>query len=154
LWILVANILAFELSEQDDTRAAGYHLKKKLALGLSVWVAVPIAVSVMMYTRYVESPNPANVVVVQPNIDPYDKWSKSPEKQVDDLIRLSDSIGQINTEYFIWPETAISRMTEEYKVHSDPNFLKVQAFLSKYKNGNVLSGIESFRLYDKAETSS
>ncbi|WP_407426389.1 apolipoprotein N-acyltransferase [Arcticibacter sp.] len=154
LWILVANILAFELSEQDDSATLGYQLKKKLAVALSIWVAIPIAGSVMMYTGYVETSNPANVVVVQPNIDPYDKWSKSPEKQIDDLIRLSDSVGQANTEYFIWPETAISRMTEEYRIHSDLNFLKIQAFLSKYKNGNVLSGIESFKLYDKAETPS
>lgn len=152
LWILLANILAFELSEQNDATAMGYKLKKRLAIALSVWVVLPVTGSILMYTRYVEVSNPANVVVVQPNIDPYDKWSKSPEKQVDDLIRLSYSVGQTNTEYFIWPETAISRMTEEYRIHSDLNFLKVQAFLSKYKNGNVLSGIESFNLYEKAET--
>lgn len=152
LWILVANILAFELSEQDDSSAVGYKLKKRLTLGLLLWVAIPITASIMMYSRYTEAPNPANVVVVQPNIDPYDKWSKSPAAQVDELIRLSDSLGQPNTEYFVWPETAISQMTDEYRVHQDLNFVKIQSFLSKYRNGNVLSGIESFRLYEKAET--
>jgi apolipoprotein N-acyltransferase len=32
------------------------------------------------------------------------------------------------------------------------NYLQVQAFLGDYKNGNLISGISSYRLYDKAES--
>ena len=153
LWVLIANILAFDLSSQDENTPAGYALKKKLTLILAAWVLIPISVSLVIYSRYKENQNPANVVVVQPNIDPYDRWRTIPAyEQVQTLMRLSDSVGQPNTEYFIWPETSIPEMIEENSIRSNPHFLTVQSFLSKYKNGNVLSGIESYQLYDTART--
>ncbi len=152
LWILIANILAFEIGAQNDTVAEGLKLKKKLTLALSAWIIIPITFSLIIYTRYTEAVNPANIVVVQPNVDPYAKWEKPAEWQTDQLIRLSDSVGQTNTEYFIWPETAVPQFIEEYTIRENPSYLRIQQFLSKYKNGNVLTGIESFNLYDTQET--
>ncbi|MGB4399611.1 MAG: apolipoprotein N-acyltransferase, partial [Daejeonella sp.] len=110
-------------------------------------------VSLLIYFNYTEKANPANIVVVQPNIDPYEKFgSLNPATQIERMIHLSDSLGQPNTEFFIWPETAISQKTEEAQIRDEPNFQRIQAFLSKYKNGNLLSGIESFSLYDSQKT--
>jgi apolipoprotein N-acyltransferase len=61
-------------------------------------------------------------------------------------------VGQANTEFFIWPETAISKGTEEKTFRGDPNFIRIQNFLVNYKNGNLLSGIESYSIYDTAKT--
>lgn len=153
LWILVANILAFEVTSQNENSPQGYSRKKKLLLSLSAWVLLPIGISLLIYSRYEEKPNPANVVVVQPNVDPYVKWAAVPPAvQVQQLIHLSDSLGQPNTEYFIWPETSIPTKINEDEVRMDANFLTVQAFLNKYKNGNVLTGIESYLLYDSAKS--
>ena len=151
-WILVSNILVFETylafnrSQNDNT-------KKYILLARSLaHILLPIMLSLFLYTQYKEKDNPANVVVVQPNIDPYAKWNSSSTLQVEQLIRLSDSIGQTNTEYFIWPETAITEQVNEAEVRTTPNFLTVQNFLRKYKNGNVISGIESYKWYDSALT--
>ncbi|WP_207536035.1 apolipoprotein N-acyltransferase [Desertivirga arenae] len=154
IWILVANILTFELtlarSVSDDKAVAR---QKKLLPGLSAWVLVPIMVSLTMYNKYQEHENPANVVVVQPNVDPYEKFGSLPGSlQIQNLIKLSDSLGQPNTEYFIWPETAITDNADEDKLQTNPDFLRIQSFLGKYKNGNVLSGIESFAWYDTEKT--
>ena len=43
---------------------------KEYAKGLVLLLA-PIGVSYAMYNSYVEKINPSNIVVVQPNIDPY-----------------------------------------------------------------------------------
>ncbi|MGX5688657.1 apolipoprotein N-acyltransferase [Arcticibacter tournemirensis] len=153
LWVLIANILAFELASQKENTATGYAMKKRLSLVLAAWVILPITISLVIYTKYQEKTNPANIVVVQPNVDPYMKWGAIPsEVQVQQLIRLSDSLGQPNTEYFIWPETSIPKPIEEDEIRGNVNFLTVQNFLSKYKNGNVLTGIESYQLYDTAKT--
>lgn len=153
LWVLVANILAFELASQKENTAKGYLLKKRLSIALSVWVVIPITLSVIIYSRYEERPDPANVVVVQPNIDPYEKWGPVPSGvQVQRLIHLSDSVAKPNTEYFIWPETSIPDFVDENEIRTNPNFYMVQNFLGKYKNGNVLTGIESYLLYDSAKT--
>jgi apolipoprotein N-acyltransferase len=152
LWVLVTNILLFETYKAFRANAVK---KIRFAMWSTGMALIPIIVSVGIYYGYKEDPNPANIVVVQPNIDPYEKFgSLASSDQINRLIHLSDSLGQTNTEYFIWPETAISQNTEEKNIRLEPNFAAVQNFLSKYKNGNVLSGIESYSIYDSAKTES
>lgn len=151
-WVLMSNILVLETYlafKANDTKKRKYVLA-----GRSVSHAlIPVLVSLIMYFNYTEDSNPANIVVVQPNIDPYEKFGGlNASAQIARMIHLSDSLGQPNTEYFIWPETAISQETEESNVRTEPNYLAIQSFLSKYKNGNVLSGIESFTIYDSQKT--
>src|SRR5690606_11421743 len=78
----------------------------------------------------------------------------SPESQLEQLIRLSDSVAQVNTEFFIWPQTAIAhpRGYNEDELRNSPAFHRLQDFISDYKNGNLLSGIESYRIYHEPET--
>ncbi|MBC8054783.1 MAG: apolipoprotein N-acyltransferase [Sphingobacteriaceae bacterium] len=145
LWVLLANILGFELYLAIRNKSAN---RKKLSVAFSTLILLPILYSVTVYTNYKEKINPANIVVVQPNVDPYMKFETPANLQIEGLIRLSDSIGQPNTEYFIWPETAISKYADETNIRTNANFLQVQNFIRKYPNGNVLSGIESYLIYD------
>jgi apolipoprotein N-acyltransferase len=125
----------------------------KLAYAWLLWIFIPISYSVYRYQNYQEKESPANVVVVQPNIDPYAKYgSMSTAEQIQQLIKLSSAVAQSNTEYFIWPETAIPESTDEERIRATPNFYTIQQFLNAYKNANVLSGIESYRLYQDAQT--
>ncbi len=154
IWILLANILTFELAMQRENTAEALRWKKYKVLALSAWVIIPIMVSLVLYSRYKEKGNPANVVVVQPNIDPYGKWhAVPPEVQLQRLIHLSDSVGQANTEFFIWPETAIAQNVDEDLASANYSVMMVRDFLSRYKNGNVLTGLESYKTYGKALTS-
>ncbi|WP_353183805.1 apolipoprotein N-acyltransferase [Parapedobacter lycopersici] len=154
LWIWLANILLFMgiLSVKDKF---GPIHRYKWFVGFLLLVTLPSGWSLYRYATYEEHINPADIVVVQPNIDPYGKYSfLSPESQLDQLIRLADSVAQPNTEFFIWPETAIAspRGYNEDEFRENPAFLRLQDFLSNYKNGNVLSGIESYRVYHQPET--
>jgi len=150
LWIWICNILVFELYKNIKNASAN---NTKLAFASILIIALPIAISLTIYTNYREKKDPANVVVVQPNIDPYERWRAIPSfLQVQQLVRLSDSIAQPNTEYFIWPETSIPDYINEDYIRNNLNYMYVQAFLSKYKNGNLIAGIESYLLYDNAKT--
>jgi apolipoprotein N-acyltransferase len=92
-------------------------------------------------------------VVVQPNIDPYGKVTSIPvAEQIGILTKLSDSLGQANTEFFIWPETAIPNAVSEDNIRHDTSFLQAQHFLNKYKNGNIITGIETVKLYNTRAT--
>ncbi len=150
LWILACNILIFETYKAYRATAAGKIKLTALAIAAAL---LPVIISLGVYYGYTEKSNPANIVVVQPNIDPYEKFGNlHTSAQIERMIHLSDSLGQSNTEYFIWPETAISQKTEEINIRAEANFLAIQNFLSQYKNGNLLSGIESFTLYDNQKT--
>lgn len=150
VWILLSNILAYEAYKVIKQK------KASLIIPIASWVAVvflPIGFSLYTYFNYTEKSVPVNVVTVQPNIDPYERYNSiSSTTQIAILSRLSDSIGQVNTEYFIWPETAISKPADENTIRSNPDFLQAQQFLNKYKNATLITGIESYKLYDDKKT--
>lgn len=157
IWIWLSNLILFQflytyrLNQKNKVSGAP-------STSAFVWLAivlVPSILSITKYSGYEEPNNPSEIVVVQPNIDPYAKYTTmSIEEQVDNLIRLSDSIAQPNTEFFIWPETAIPETTNEEAIRTSRVFIRLQDFLNRYKNGNILSGIESYLIYDSAKTSS
>lgn len=176
LWVLVANLLLFRLylkvkgkrsevkgkvseaeriglevkSELQKVRSSG---TKWLSIALASWIIIPITISVVIYTNYEEDVNPSNVVVVQPNIDPYGKnFTYSATEQLYKLIKLSKKEGQINTEFFIWPETALVGFTEEKDFRNSPNFKTTTQFLDSFKNATVITGAETYNIYQKQET--
>jgi len=152
IWILALNILLF-LIYLGLKEAADKKLKLRLISAFVVLLVVPVSVSLYRYNSYHEQVNPSNIVVVQPNIDPYAKESTMPAmQQLGILTHLSDSIGQHNTEFFIWPETAIVDPFNEDAIRSNGYFLNAQRFLNKFKNGNLITGAETFKLYSKPIT--
>ncbi|WP_257667706.1 apolipoprotein N-acyltransferase [Parapedobacter tibetensis] len=154
VWIWAPNILVFLtiLSAKDGFAPAHRY---KLLGGLAALILIPSTWSLYRYFSYEEHENPSDVVVVQPNIDPYGKFGFiPPAEQIEDLIRLSESVAQPNTEFFIWPETAIAHSFgyDEEQLRQLPIFHRIQDFLSRYKNSNLLSGIESFRIFPEQHT--
>lgn len=151
VWILVSNILAFEAYKSFKSKT-GY-LKIRPAIGWALVVIIPAGISLAKYYGYKEKEVPVNVIVVQPNIDPYQKnGGISTTEQMRTLTHLSDSVAQVNTEYFIWPETAIPSYANEENVRNTSEYLTAQQFLSKYKNGTLITGIESIKLYNEKKT--
>jgi len=152
LWIWILNILIFLIYAG---LREGQSKKQRQAL-LSAFVLLlilPLSFSLYRYYSYREQSDPSNIVIAQPNIDPYAKEFSIPAAdQLNILMHISDSLGQHNTEFFLWPETAIDDDIDESKIRSNTYFLQVQAFLNKYKNGNVLTGAETYKLYTTRAT--
>lgn len=151
LWILLSNILAYE-AFVAYRKHTGY-MGKRPAIAWLALVLIPAAISLFRYANYKEKSTPINVVAVQPNIDPYQKFGSIPAStQLQILTHLSDSIGQVNTEYFIWPETAIPSFSDEDEIRNTRDYASLQQFISKYKNGSLITGIESTRNYNDQKT--
>jgi apolipoprotein N-acyltransferase len=151
LWILLSNILAYEAFVAYK-KHTGY-LAKRPAIAWLALVIIPAAISLFRYAGYTEKSTPINVVAVQPNIDPYRKFGDIPaSEQLRILTHLSDSIAQVNTEYFIWPETAIPNFSDEEEIRNTRDYANLQQFISKYKNGSLITGIESTRNYNNQKT--
>ncbi len=110
LWIMLMNVLLFQLFVQ--LRTAGYKLKiKKITVPAVVFI-IPFIISMTIVSRKPETgnrqPETRNIVIVQPNIDPYEKiYTGSFESQLGKLISLSEKQIDSNTALVIWPETAL-----------------------------------------------
>jgi len=152
VWVWVLNILLFLIYSGLNANQ-NKALRLKLISAFVVALVLPLGVSLYRYYSYQELRDPSNIVIAQPNIDPYAKeTSISTHQQVDILTRISDSIGQHNTEFFIWPETAIPDPVNEETVRNNPYYQQAQRFLSKYKNGNIVTGAETFKIYNNRAT--
>lgn len=160
LWVLVVNVFVFQVlwkavqkKEFDAWRAARAVLL----------VVFPIFASIMDLWWHNDSSIPhgiphtwldpmleKNVVLVQPNIDPYEKVSTgSFDAQLSKLIRLSDSAIDSNTVLVVWPETALYNEQGFEEDHLKENFFlkPLWAFLQRHPRINLLTGIEGYRVF-------
>ena len=148
LWILVINILLFRLFW--DWRAKRYHFRGTAAVLLCPFF-LSLAAHYFAGPTVMASPNGENnVVIVQPNIDPYEKISTGTiDAQLQKLLRLSASAVDTNTLLLVWPETAVY---SEYGFLEDSlrqNFFlnPLWDFLRRHPRLNLLTGVESGRIF-------
>lgn len=153
-WVLAANIILFHSIKNSATLAKTFTIQFKNYLNPIIVILAPILISYAIYNSYEEKINPTNVVVVQPNIDPYSEKFEglSEMDQLQRLIKLSDSTAQNNTEFFVWPETALQNNLNERTLEENPLIQESRRFLEKYKNGNIITGADAYTTYDKKET--
>jgi apolipoprotein N-acyltransferase len=151
LWVMAVNILLFRLawkkgnSGRFDGRLAVYSL---LVLLFPFIVSGVIAAS---YIRTAIGAPANNIVVVQPNVDPWDeKFVAGKEQaQLQKLIRLSESRIDSNTALVIWPETAVPVAINEDEMKTNYFMAPVWDFLKRHPSINLLTGVEGFRFYNE-----
>lgn len=95
-----------------------------------------------------------NIVVVQPNIDPYVKVSEdagSFESQLQILISTSEKQIDDSTALLVWPETALYMASRIDEASLKENYFlnPFWAFLKRHPNMSLFTGIESFKKVDK-----
>lgn len=152
IWILTSNVLLLNIWRSRSAANRQGILKTSMAWAL--WIIIPIAFSLYTYSSYEETNNPSNIVVVQPNVDPYEKYSGSVYQQLDQLIKLSQDSAKFNTEFILWPETAIPEYIDEEKIRNTRIFPTIQNFLKPYPNVTLITGAETFLTYQTEQTPS
>ena len=148
LWILLVNVFLFLHIKNNFNRTENKSYRS-LAIAIVILI-LPIVIS-MIGSKYKHQKGTThNVVIVQPNIDPYEKVSEaigSFEVQLQKLIVTSEQQIDENTALILWPETALyttSRIDEASLKEND--FLNpLFAFLKRHPNASLYTGIESFR---------
>ena len=89
------------------------------------------------------------VVVVQPNIDPYnEKFSGNFQDQLKKMFDLADKKVDSSTAYLVFPETAIADPNLwENNFKNDSSIRMVWRYLRKHPNLRLVTGAESFKAY-------
>ena len=109
LWVLVVNVLLFHTLRfywQEKDKKLFY---KQIA-GIGLLLLLPIIISLGIYSHYTEVGKPIEVVVLQPNIDPYEeKYSLTNEETITLLQELAEKKITPQTHFVLTPETVISQ---------------------------------------------
>lgn len=151
VWILFTSLLTFlTLENLRKPITDRYTLRKKWALTLgTIFAAVfPMLCSAVVANNAIESSDPIEVAVIQPNIDPWAKSGSSYQKDYDEkLLALADSVITPNTRYVVTPETFTYNINIDNPGGS-PSVARYEEFLKKHDRlEHILFGALTFKQY-------
>lgn len=155
LWILVANLLCFRIYRRFVT--AEREKPAGLLFFLILILSVPAFWSVWKYITYREDEKSVEIVLLQPNIDPYsekfDKTAKAMQLKV--LTQLTDSLTRASTNFVVAPETVLpGGMWETDSMIRDPYIEPFYKRSLRYPNVSfVLGATTFFRFPEEAQKS-
>ena len=141
LWILLSNISLFHSIKN----------KSKYLLS-SIVITLPILFSFLINTKN-ETGKVVEIVVVQPNIDPYfEKFDDlTSMQQLEKFIGLAESKLDSTTNYLIGPETAIVDGIWENKIENSPEIQRLKQLIENYPQLNIIVGAVTYKAYSKTE---
>jgi len=153
LWVMLSNVLAYSLfmHYRQSGRTQQYYINVSIWVGL---LFVPMLVSRFILNSETKKAAAAyaeaikNVVVVQPNVDPYtEKFTGSIEAQIQKLIVLSEKEIDRHTTLVVWPETAVPAQVWENEIKQNFFYNSIWSFLQRHPQVNLLTGIDSYKNY-------
>lgn len=155
-WVLSCNLILYQLAKNVIIKDLLKKLRTINVLLLSsisiLFIALPLSISFFMYDRAGEKGTESNVVLIQPNIDPYnEKFSGSPEEQLAKILRLGATVADSSTDFFIAPETALPQGLWEESIEDERPVLTIRKFLSGFPKANMIIGLTSFKSYKENE---
>ncbi|MFZ9387079.1 MAG: apolipoprotein N-acyltransferase [Chitinophagaceae bacterium] len=151
LWVLLSNILIFGLISEYNRNGRS----RKYFAQLAGWLLL-LFIPIIIYSPSKKYGTPGdagdNIVVVQPNIDPYEKISAGTfEAQLKKLISTSEGVMNERTSLVIWPETALYTENRINESEMKENFFlaPLWAFLKRHPGTRLFTGVESYRVFDQ-----
>lgn len=153
LWVLVVNILIFNLFRKTILLGEKLLDQKKVLFSIAGLLIIPTLISYLIYINYTETENPIDVVVVQPNIDPYkDKFGGMTEaQQVDRILSLAKQKLTSTTDFIVAPETAIPRGCLEDELNENYGVIEAKKMLADFQNTQFVIGANTYIDYPKSE---
>ncbi len=153
LWILVVNVLFFRCIQHYflNNRKLLPLTKQFLVVGFILFF--PIVSS--FFLRFSSGPSGSDgkdykVVIVQPNIDPYNEkfaLNSSVESQLEKYFKLAEKKYSSDVDLLLGPETAISRGFRELTILNEPFFKYLDKKSEKWKNTDFLLGASTFEIF-------
>jgi apolipoprotein N-acyltransferase len=155
VWVWVVNILVFWAIFGRRTMPFGIGYRPILAVGL------PLIISFGLGSSYKEKGPAAEVLVIQPNIDPYqEKFPENPkfiprEEQLRRLLERTEQNLTPQTKLVLWPETTLEEALFESTFEQQPQIQRIQReLLARHPGLSLLTGVTTIGRYPDKEHAS
>ncbi|MCL2416375.1 MAG: apolipoprotein N-acyltransferase [Bacteroidales bacterium] len=147
VWVWFANIVLFSMIKKRYDAKIFSRLNWKEYVPLAI-IVFPIIISVIMYKTFEErGDRKVEVVVVQPNIDPYkEQYKICPLEATERMLNLARQKVTPNTRLIITPESMIQEFVAEHRIQYSPSIIKIQEFLSEFDSLELMAGLSTWRL--------
>ena len=168
VWVWVVNLLVFwallknRVGQVQDASGVSERTRPAFFNFLipALAAVLPIGLSYAIGAAYQEKGPTAEVVVVQPNFDPYaEKFSGSADyvpyaQQITRMLALSAQQLTPNTHLVVWPETALEESHWESTIEREPDIQRIRQWLSEHPGVALLTGITTMSSYPNKEAAS
>ena len=148
-WIIAVNILGFVLLKKivnKEIQRRGIILK---SFGILLAVIIPMAISYYIYYAYKEKGDFAQVVVVQPDIDPYNEEFSTPAQELlNNMLAIARQKTDASTDMVFFPETSIPHNLWESDFPMTFVYDSIRNFQGNYDNPPaVVMGLSTRKLF-------
>ncbi|MDR1951472.1 MAG: apolipoprotein N-acyltransferase, partial [Bacteroidales bacterium] len=152
VWIWAVNIAGFEVYKYRVENKIGlwkFSLDKFAVFNAFVML-LPFVISFSMYRNYVEKGTDVEVVIVQPNIDPYgEQYDLNPVVATERMLDLARTKITSNTRLVLTPESMIQEYVWEHRMDQSQSLKIIQEFLSHYDSFEMIVGLSSSHLVEE-----
>ena len=152
LWILVVNILLFRFINLRFIKKIHSRRVGNLLIYAILLVGLPIIASYIIYSGYKEKNSPIDVVVVQPNIDPYnEQYEIEPQMITRRMLALARQKTDSLTDFIVFPESAIQEHAWEDQLNEVGSINLFRAFNKGFPKIAEIAGISTRRIFMPGE---
>ena len=150
LWIILSNLLLLSIIRYTHNESKKRQYKLSVFALIALFI-IPSLISIFIYINYEETNTPVDIVVIQPNVDPYHEKYDAEKRQahLDNMLQLSDSLADKNVDYYIGPETAFPRGEWESHLSTNKTFKTLRKFLKISPSAKYITGLSSYKLYSE-----
>lgn len=151
VWVLIVNLMGFRIVNNVYFKSENWKIQTPLVWSYGLLILLPLSISLYTYINYEEKNSPFEVVLVQPNIDPYNgKFDRSTaSNQLRSISNLAKSKTSKNTKLIIAPETALPFSFDETFVEDQESIKYLRAHHQQSKDSpSWLIGASTFKYFD------
>lgn len=150
LWILVLNFLFFRIV-RDVFWLQKQNMKEQVPrfIFIALLLFTPILISLKMYSSCSDKGEPVDIVIVQPNIDPYNEkfGGLTMKAQFDIYADLARKSLDEKVEYLLGPETQIPFSVNEDAIDSNTAVKAFRNLCSDYPQLKIVTGMSSYTVF-------
>lgn len=152
-WILIVNILIYKYLVKAFCHTLSTRKLIYSSLPVLIIILAPLIYSYITYINYEEKGSPTEIVVVQPNMDPWSEQFLSPPQEViDRMIKLSTPLISEETQFWVAPESAIQEGIREPNMTvgmgSGVSLPMLKAFMKDFPQIQMVVGASTYRFLD------
>jgi len=151
LWVLLTNLLIYSSVKNCLIRVSLPETLKRAGFAILA-VLLPIVGSWYLYMTYSEKGNSVEVVILQPNIDPYtEKFSGNSDEQIRKILSLAESKITNSTDLVVAPETSWPDLWEDSLFTQKHSLLPLREYIQRLPKVSMLVGAITQRKFGSGE---
>ena len=152
LWIWAVNLLLFYAYKRYLKHRSYAKVARQIAFTALPFILIPILASLYRYSRYQPQGKPAEIVVVQPNVDTYtEKFRMSDREQAELFVDLASPLLSDTTNFAIGPETMLPGGILESRIEDDGAVYQIRRLARKYPQTAMVFGATTRKYYKSGQ---